>query len=240
MSAFGTGARLRLLEFVREPTTAALLLVLPPVVVEVYGEAMASFPALPGTTGDPGTTGRIIGALFAAAFLAGLVGLFQAVSARGTDERLHRCGAGRASLLGARVVTMATVAAVAAAVSLAALARTVDVAAPLAAFGALALGALVYGLFGVLVGALLPRQLEGSLVLVFLVDFDNVLASGVLDVGGTVAQVAPLYHPHALFEAAVTEGTVPTHHALGGVAYAAVLLALAFVAYVRVAGGEPA
>lgn len=236
MGQFTTGTRLRLREFFREPTTVALLLALPPVVVETYGAAMSSFPQLPGVPGDPATTGRLTGALFATAFLAGLVGLFQVISARRGDERLHLCGFARGRLLSTRLVAVAAVVALAAAASLGVLSLSVDVGAPAAALGALALAGVVYGLLGVLVGAVLPRELEGSLVLVFLADFDNVLASGILDANSAVAAAAPLHHPQAVFEAAVTEGTVPAGHALWGGAYAALLFVLAFGVYVRVTG----
>ena len=82
MSGVVTGTRLRLAELTRQPFTLALLLVLPPTVIEMYGAALSSFPQLPGLTADAATAGRMTGALFAVAFLAGLVGLFQVIGAR--------------------------------------------------------------------------------------------------------------------------------------------------------------
>ncbi|MFC7196590.1 hypothetical protein ACFQL4_21340 [Halosimplex aquaticum] len=155
----GVAAHVR--EFLREPVHVVLLLALPPLVVEGYGRAMASFPALPHLTAVPATLGRVNGAVFAAAFLAGLIGLFQVVSAVQADGRLAVCGFSRADLFVSRLGTVLAVSACSAAVTFAALWWRVDVAAPTAAFGALVLAALTYGLIGVLVGTLLPGNWRG-------------------------------------------------------------------------------
>lgn len=232
-----TGTRLRLAEFARQPTTVVMLLVLPPVAIEVYGVGLSSFPALPGLARDPATIGRLTGTLFAVAFLAGLLGVFQVISARRGDERLALCGYPRSTLLATRLLTLLAVAGLGAAVAFGVFAWRVDVAAPALAFAVLTGAGLLYGLLGVIVGTLVPRELEGSLVLVFLADFDNVLASGLFDLGD-VAAVAPLYHPHALFEAAVFDGTLATDYLLPFVGYLAGLLVVAFLAYTRTAGGD--
>jgi ABC-2 type transport system permease protein len=239
VTALGTVTRLRLRELTRQPTTLAMLALLPPVVVEVYGQGMDSFPAV-GLAGgaDPATVGRLTGTLFAVAFLAGLVGLFQVIGARRGDERLAVAGLSRTTMLAGRLATMAAVAVGAATVSFAVLTAGVDVAAPALAFGALVLAGLLYGLVGVLVGSVLPRELEGSLVLVFVADLDNVLSSGIFDVGW-VAELAPLYHAHELFRTAVLDGEFAAEHLPPTLAYVAALLVLAFVAYGRSTGDLP-
>lgn len=228
-----TGVRLRLAELARQPTTLALLVVLPPVVIEIYGAGLSSFPALPGLAIDTGTAGYVSGTLFAVAFLAGVVGLFQVISARKGDERLSLCGYPGTLLLASRLVTLLVVTAAGSLVALAVFAWHVDVAAPLLAIVILGLAGVVYGLIGVVVGTLLPRELEGSLVLVFLADADNVLSSGMLNVEGAFVSLAPLYHPHELFSAAVLEGELVAEHLLPTVAYVGLLLAFALVAYSR-------
>ncbi|QLG48193.1 hypothetical protein [Natrinema halophilum] len=232
-----TGTRARLVEFARQPTTLAMLVFLPPVAIETYGTAMESFPALTGLNADPITVGRMTGTLFAVAFLAGLIGLFQVISARSGDERLALCGYPRHRLLATRLATMLAVSGIGAAIAFGIFSWRTDVAAPALAFGILVLAGLLYGLLGVLVGTLLPSDLEGSLVLVFLADLDNVLSSDLFDVG-SIAEIAPLYHPHALFEAAVLEGTLDGGHLVPALSYVAVLLVAAFVAFVSVTGEE--
>ncbi len=239
MGRLATATRLRLRELPRQPTTLALLVALPPVVVEVYGEAMSAFPvvATAGET-DPTTLGHLTGTLFAVAFLAGLVGLFQVIGARRGDERLALAGLPRATMLTARLATVVVVTLAGAAVSFAVFAARVDVAAPALSVAALVLAGLLYGLVGVLVGTVLPRELEGSLVLVFLADLDNVLSSGVLDVG-PAAELAPLYHAHELFRAAALDGEFASAHLPPTLAYVGALLVLSFLAYGRSTGDLP-
>lgn len=233
---FGVGVRATLLESLRSTTALVMLLALPPVVVVGYAEAMAGFPALPFTETVPRTAGRMSGALFATAFLAGLLGLFQVVSAERADRRLVRAGFARGTLFAARLVAVLAVVAVAAALSLAILWVGVEPAGPLAAFGALMLAGLTYGLLGVLVGAVLPRELEGSLVLVFLADLDAVLSGGLVEASG-VAGLTPLHAAHPLFRAAVVDGTVPGDELRGALGTVALLVILASVAYLRLVGG---
>lgn len=243
MTQFVTGVRAHATAFVRKPVNLVLLLVLPPVVTVLYGEALESFSMIASSLGvgtDLGTVGQLTGALWATAFLVGIIGLFQVISARRGDERLVLCGFSRTTLLATRLVTVFGAAVLAAGVSFAVLWITVSVNAPLTAFSALLAGGVTYGLLGMLVGALLPRELEGSLVLVFLVDIDDALSSGLFETTTVLPKLFPLYRPHALLESAVTGGTIAADHALGVGVYLLVLAALAFGVYSRVtdAGGD--
>lgn len=240
------GTRFRVAELARQPTTLALLVLLPPVVIELYGVALASFPMLPGLEIDPATAGRMTGALFAVAFLAGLVGLFQAISARHGDERAAIAGYPRWAMLTTRLATMLLVALAGATVAFVAFTYRVDVASPGLAFAVLALAALLYGLLGILVGALVPRELEGSLVLVFVADIDNALSSGLFAIDASVTlpvvgavgvtDLVPLYHPHELFVAAVMDGTLATDHLAPVAVWIGGVLVAAFLVYGRVTG----
>lgn len=228
----GLGAHLR--AFGRRPLHLLMLVGVPPLVVTAYGAAMETLPALPGLSTPPATAGRVSGAVFAAAFLAGLVGLFQALGAREADDRLALAGFDRAELLGSRLGLVAGVSLAAACSAGAVLLWTADVATPPLVLVGLCLGALTYGLVGLLVGTVLPRELEGSLALVFVADGDSLLASGLVDAGG-LARATPLFHPHAVVSGAV-EGTGTWGDVAGG---AAVLAALGLVtAVVALAGGE--
>lgn len=230
----GTSAHVR--EFVRRPLHVLFLVVLPPVVIEVYGLAMATFPDLPFLSAPPATMGRINGAVFAAAFLAGLIGLFQVLSATQADERLRLSGFRRAELFASRLAVIVAVSLLATLAAFAVLAQSTTVAAPLVAVGALLLGSLLYGLIGILVGAVAPGELEGSLVLVFLADFDNFLASGLVDVDSAVVNYIPLHYPHTLFTDAVQTGTVAAGDVAGGLAYLAVLAVLSLAVSVHTIG----
>jgi hypothetical protein len=213
---------------------------MPPLVVEGYGRAMSSFPEMPFVSTIPATLGRVNGAVFAAAFLAGLIGLFQVVAARRADDRLAICGFDRATLLASRLGAVLAAALAGAVVTFAALRWQVTPEAPLVALGALVLAGATYGLLGILLGAVLPRELEGSLALVFVADLDTFLASGLVDVDTALVRALPLHYPHELFRAAVLEGSVATADLRGAVASLAVLLVAVLLVYTRVAGGDHA
>jgi ABC-2 type transport system permease protein len=230
----GVAASLR--EFARTPVTLALLVSLPPVVVVGYGQAMAAFPDLMFVDTDPGTLGHISGAVFAAAFLPALIGLFQVISAGRADERLVLAGFSRPVLFLSRVAVVALASVLAACIAVAVVWTAVEPAAPLVAVGVLAAAGGVYGLLGMLVGALIPRELEGSLVLVFLADFDDALSSGLFEFDTDLVELLPLYHPHALFETAVTEGAVDGEPALAVAAYLGVVFLVTLVVYTVLTG----
>lgn len=231
------GASAHAKSVVREPTTVAMLAVLPPFVVFVYGAAMTSFPDVGFLEGSAASYGRTGGALFATAFLSGLVGLFGTVSAARADRYLSFAGFSPRVLFATRVAVSLGVAAVAAAVSLGAVvAAGTSVAAPVGAYAVLVLAGVLYGLLGVVVGALVPRELEGSLVLVFLADMDSFLSGDVLQVNTGLVELLPLHYPHALFTAAVSDGTLPGDTVVPAVAYLVVLFAAAGVAYAAATG----
>lgn len=246
MSKLVTGTRLRLVELTRQPLTLVMLIVLPPVVIEMYGIAVKSFPQLPSHGAAPATVGRITGTLFAVAFLAGLVGLFQVISARNGDERAAIAGFPRRTMLATRLLTMSVIALAGAVVAFIALSYRVEVTAPLLAFGTLALAGLVYGLLGVIIGTLVPQELEGSILLVFIADLDNALSSGLFPLTTTfsvpvigdvyITDALPLYHPHELFAAAVLDGTLAEGHLLPVIGWVVGLLLIAFLAYGRSTG----
>lgn len=241
MRKFFIGTRLRVAELARQPLTLGMLILLPPAVIEMYGIAVASFPQLPSLGADPATIGRITGTLFSVAFLAGLIGLFQVISARKGDERVAIAGFSRRIMLASRLITMVAVSLAGAVVAFLVFNFRVAVANPLMAFWTLTLAGLVYGLLGVIIGTLIPQPLEGSIVLVFMADLDNALSSGLfpltasisLPVMGEIAitDVVPLYHPHELFVSAVLQGELATEHLLPVLGWIGGLLLVAFLAY---------
>lgn len=237
MRSATVGASAHAKSALRQPVTLALLAVLPPFVVFLYGAAMSSFPDVGFLSGSARTVGRMGGALFATAFLTGLIGLFGTVSAATADRYLVFSGYSPPVLFTTRVLVSVGVAAVAAAVSLGSLvAFGTDVASLPAAYGVLVLAGILYGLLGVVVGALVPRELEGSLVLVFLADMDSFLAGEVLAVKTDLVKLMPLHYPHQLFSSAVDTGTLASDSVLAAFVYLAVLFVAAGVAYAAATG----
>jgi hypothetical protein len=153
-------------EQLRAPFSLALLVAVPALFVISAAGVLSDFAsALGGSL--PGDAAVGLSAGWAAAFVAGALGFFQAAASRGADRRLALAGLGPARVASSRIAASVLLALVAAAAAFAALVVRVDVAHPLhAAVGVLAF-ALLYLAIGVLVGSLVSAPLEGSLLVVF-------------------------------------------------------------------------
>jgi len=218
----------------RAPLTLGLMLALPIVSIELFAVSMASFPEtmFAELAITPAAKGRITGAIFATAAISGILGLFQMISARQTDDRLLRCGTNRLALLLARLVTVGIGSVVVAGVSLGLLAWQQSEPESLGgAFLVLVGVGVMYSLIGVLLGSVLPRKLEGSLLLITLADMDNIFASAVIPLDTDLFEYFPMYYPHALLQSMVVDGTASNGDRWGMVTYVVVLLTAALAVY---------
>ena len=243
------GVRASARSFFREPLNLVLLVVLPAVSIQIYGVSLGQFPdfGFLDTAASLGTLGRITGAVFATGALAGVLGLFQIISARDADRRLSICGFPAVDLLISRFLTLGAISLVIAAVATATLVALLSdpVAAPAFVFVGLAIGGTVYAMLGILVGAVLPRELEGSLVLVILADMDNILASGIFQINESITRFSPLSYPHEIVTQAVLDGKLATGALGPAAAFLVVFGLIAVHAYTRTVepvasgGGHP-
>lgn len=224
--------------FTREPFTVAAVLAMPVVSIQLYGLSVGSLADLGlfETETSLRTIGMVTGAVFATGALAGILGLFQSLGVRTADSRLVVSGYPRLELVAARFATVVTTALVVAAVTTVSLAWLVS-----GRLGSVALTAtglfvagVVCGSLGVIVGSVLPRVLEGSLVLVGLADVSAVVASGLFGIGDGLAHLFPLSHPQDVVLQAVVEGSVATGHVLPALGHLLVVVVLAGVAHVLV------
>lgn len=237
------GIRASTLSFFREPVNIALLLILPALSIQIYGVSLSQFPEIGmfAASGSLVTTGRITGAVFATGALAGVLGLFQMISARNADRRLVIAGFHPSELVVSRFTTILVVSLAISAISTGTLAWLLSdtITAPLIVFGSLALAGMIYGLLGMFVGTILPRELEGSLLLVILADMDNVFASGLFNIDESVTRFAPLSHPHELVSHAISEGSLATAHVPPTIAFIVAFGLLSVAAYsYTVNGGD--
>ncbi|MDS0474623.1 ABC transporter permease [Natrinema sp. 1APR25-10V2] len=242
MHRFVVGVRANIRTFLRTPLNVILALVLPLVVIEGWGQAMAGLPSMPTVEAIPLDLGRLLGAIFGVAIIAGLMGLVQMISVREADRRLVQAGYSPRTLLATRLATLAGVTVVVAAVNFGVLWLTLDIKDPLLVFSFLALAGFVYAFVGALVGAVLPRLFEGSLVVVFLAMMDAFL-SGDSPLAADVpefVQYFPLYHPKELLQSATFDGTFASGDLVfvGGYVLALLILVTAvFSTTMRTAGG---
>ena len=153
-------------EQLRAPFTVALLVIIPALFVVSAAGTLSDFAdALGGSLA--GDAAVALSAGWAAAFVSGALGFFQAVSSRGADRRLALAGLGPGRVAASRIGASIVLAGIAAAAAFAALQLSTDVRHPWHAAAAVLAFALLYLGIGVLVGSVIHAPLEGSLVVVF-------------------------------------------------------------------------
>jgi hypothetical protein len=164
-------------EQLRAPFTLALLVAIPVLFVVSAAGALSDFAsALGGSLA--GDAAVALSAGWAAAFISGTIGYFEAASSRGADRRLALAGLGPARVAAARIAASLLLAVVAAASAFGALAVRTDIAHPVHAAVAILAFALLYLGVGVLVGSLVRSPLEGSLLVVFVFLLDAFAGPG--------------------------------------------------------------
>ena len=164
-------------EQLRAPFTLALLVVIPALFVVAAAGALSDFAsALGGSLA--GDAAVALSAGWAAAFISGALGFFQAASSRGADRRLALAGLGPARVAISRIAASVGLAVVAAVAAFTALVIRVDVAHPQHAAVAVLGFALLYLAIGVLIGSVITAPLEGSLLVVFVFLLDAFAGPG--------------------------------------------------------------
>lgn len=164
-------------EQLRAPLTLFLLVSVPALFVVAAADALSDFAqALGGSLA--GDAAVALGAGWAAAFVSGTLGFFQAVSSRGADRRLALAGAGPSRVALSRIGASLLLATVAAAAALVALSLNVDLMHPWHAAAAVWAFALLYLGIGVLIGSVVRAPLEGSLLVVFVFLLDAFAGPG--------------------------------------------------------------
>lgn len=231
--AIGVSSQVR--SFIRDPVTVALAILLPAIVIEGWGQAISNMPEMPAVEPVPIELARIIGATLGVALIAGILGLVMVIGARSADQRLAVVGYSPSTILGSRLLTIFGITLVIAVINFGVLSVNVSPEAPLQAVGFLTLSGVLYAGIGVLVGAIIPRLFEGSLVIALLAMMDAFL-SGESPLAGDVpgwVEYFPLYHPKTLVQDAMLEGTFAVGDLLFVLGYVAVLLGLTLIVFHR-------
>lgn len=223
--------------FTREPFTLALLLLMPVVSIQLYGLSVGGIAdfGLFDTDVPLQFIGKVTGAIFSTSALAGILGLFQSLSVQTADSRLVVSGYHRFELAAARFATVAVTALIVAVVTTISLELTISghLASAAITVAGLFVAGILYGVLGVFIGSVLPRSLEGSLVLVALADVSAIVASGLFPISDSLTHLLPLSHPHDIVLQAVVEGSIATVHILPALGYLLVVILLTGSAYVQ-------
>jgi hypothetical protein len=153
-------------EQLRSPFALVLLVAVPAVFVLAAARVLAEFSVALG--GDlAGTAATALSGGWAAAFIAGMLGFFEASAARGPDRRLAVAGAGALQVASSRILACLGLVLLAALSSFVAVSAGAGLAHPWHAVAGITGFAVTYLGIGVAVGAVLPARLEGSLAVTF-------------------------------------------------------------------------
>ena len=153
-----------LTDYARNPVNLLLLAVVPVVFVVVVAGSLADFAKLLGGTGSAVQT---VAAAWAAAFLAGIAMYFQTATTRDTDRRVVITGFPAPRLVLARLLTGLTLAALASATALVALAARTGIENPIPVIGGTLMSAVIYVAIGATVGALARNPVNGTVIVLF-------------------------------------------------------------------------
>lgn len=233
-------AKINLKAFLREPFNLVLVFLGLPAVILAF---MVFMNAVPGwyfhfyvhTTRE---LGAVTGTLFSTAFLVGLVGLFQIISAIEADRRLVASGYPIRQIILGRILTIFVISTAVSAISLGIMLSFIGSRSYLGVYGVLLASGMIYGLMGILVGAVVPKKLEASLILVFLADLDAFMATGIVEWDHVLVNYLPLNSPSLLMQDMVFTGSVDIYHLGFSLAYLVIFAALAVLAFWRASCSE--
>ncbi len=218
-------------DYTRRPLNLVLLVVVPVVLVYVWGPSLADFSKLFGGSGDRAQI-EAATAGWAAAALAGLAGFFQVTGARSTDRRLAAAGGRSASVVAGRLGASFCLATLAATGGLLALAARTGISDPFRAVSATVLIAIIYLALGVLVGTAVKTEMNGALLVTLAWVFDVFLGPAMGSGPSLVTRVFPLHFPTLVLTGQVTGHAGP----LGDVGWSLVwAVGLSMLAIVRLA-----
>jgi len=215
-------------EQLRAPFALALLVAVPVVFVIASAGVLGDFArALGGSlAGDAASS---LAAGWAAAFIAGTLGFFQATSSRGADRRLALAGLGPARVAASRIAASMLLAVIAAGAAFLTLLARTGAAHPWHGAVAVLAFAVIYLAVGVLIGSLISAPLEGSLAVAFVFLLD------VFSGPGMAAEAAPYSISATAADVLIAAGSGGATDAADWVKLAAVTgaaVAVAFGAFV--------
>ncbi len=215
-------------DYSRRPLNLVLLVVVPVVLVFVWGPSLTEFSKLFGGSGDRAEI-EAATAGWAAAALAGLAGFFQVTGSRATDRRLAAASGRYGSVVAGRLGASFGLAMLAATGGLVALAARTGITDPLRAVAATVLIAIIYLALGVLVGTVVTTEMNGALLVTLAWVFDVFLGPAMGSGPSLATRVFPLHFPTLVLTGQVTGHAGPFGDVAWSLLWAAGLSTLAIV-----------
>lgn len=231
---FRTPLGMYLREYYRTPLNLVLLAIIPVLLILSFGDALSRLGDLFGVGLTP-NAGKALGALWAAAFLSGIMGFFMIVGAREADRRLVRAGYSTLQVVSLRLATILVLSIITTTVSYLVLITQLTPENYGLTFAAIYLAALIYGAIGILIGSLISGQLEGSFAMLFFFVMDTFIASPLFGRTSEIFDLLPTQFPSKILMAMTAGQPHDAVHWLYAFIYAAVVIVLASIAFYRMA-----
>lgn len=232
---FFTPLGMFLREYYRNTLNLVLLVVIPILLIQSFGKALSRLADLFSGITLTLNMGKALGALWSAAFLSGIMGFFMMSGAREADRRLVRAGYHPVQVVGLRLVTVAILSIIASVVSYILLIIQFTPKNLVLAFAAIYLAAVIYSALGILVGSLIPGELEGSFAMLFFFVMDAFIGSPLFGTTSGVFALLPTHYPTKILAAMTAQQPHDPIHWFYVAVYAGVVITLASVAFYRVA-----
>ena len=215
-------------DYTRRPLNLVFLVVVPVVIVFVWGPSLADFSKLFGGSGDRAQI-EAATAGWAAAALAGLAGFFQVTGARATDRRLAAAGGRSFPVVAGRLGASLCLAMLAATGGLVALAARTGITDPFRAVAGTVLIAIIYLALGVFVGTIVHTEMNGALLVTLAWVFDVFLGPAMGSGPSVMTRLFPLHFPTLLLTRQATGHAGPLGDVGWSFVWAAGLSTLAIV-----------
>lgn len=221
--------------YYRNTLNLVLLVVIPILLIQSFGNALSRLADLFSGITLTLNMGKALGALWSAAFLSGIMGFFTMSGAREADRRLVRAGYHPVQVASLRLFTVAILSIIASAVSYLVLIIQFTPQNLVLTFAAIYLAAVIYSALGILVGSLIPGELEGSFAMLFFFVMDAFIGSPLFGATSGVFALLPTHYPTKILAAMTAQQPHDPVHWLYVAVYAVVVITLASVAFYRVA-----
>lgn len=222
-------------EYYRTPLNLVLLVAIPTLLILSFGESLSRLAGI-FDIALTAAMGQSMGAMWAAAFLTGIMGFFMMAGAREADRRLVRAGYSTVDVVLLRFGAVALLGALATLASYAVLLTQLTPEDYAQTLLVMYLGALLYGAVGILIGSLIAGELEGSFALLFFFVMDAFIGSPLFgDAPEFPFGLLPTFYPTSVLLALTAGQPHDSIHWLYIALYLAAAGGLASVAFYRAA-----
>ena len=232
---FFTPLGMFLREYYRNTLNLVLLVIIPILLIQSFGSALSRLADLFSGVTLTLNMGKALGGLWAAAFLGGIIGFFTMSGAREADRRLVRAGYHPVQMVGFRLLTVAILGALASLTSYVVLIAQFTPKNLELTFAAIYLATVIYSAIGILVGSLIPGELEGSFTMLFFFVMDAFIGSPLFGSTSGVFVLLPTHYPTKILAAMTAQQSHDPIHWGYVAGYAAIVMTLASYAFYRVA-----